>query len=79
MMEPEHYRVNDFCRLHSIGRSKFYELVQAGRIRVVKLDGRTLVPRQALPTFTPTRQTRIEANKGGSPRTSANENTAGNQ
>lgn len=36
--------VDDFCASTSIGRTKFYEEVKAGRIRVVKSGRRTIVP-----------------------------------
>jgi excisionase family DNA binding protein len=36
--------VAEFCRVCSIGRSSFYSLAAAGRIRIKKLGRRTLVP-----------------------------------
>lgn len=70
MTEYGHHRVDDFCRLHGIGRSKFYELVRAGKLRVVKLGTRTLVPGgQNLPTSLPTDACRIAANNNAQPRT----------
>ncbi len=36
--------VNDFCGALSIGRTLFYEHVRLGRIKVVKVGTRTLVP-----------------------------------
>ncbi len=38
------YRINDFCREIGIGRTTFYELLKAGRIRTVTIGGRRLVP-----------------------------------
>ena len=38
------WRVNDFCKAHGIGRSLFYEEVQRGEIRPIKIGKRTLVP-----------------------------------
>lgn len=65
-----HYRVNDYCAMHGIGRSKFYELVRAGQLRIVKLGVRkTLVPEQPLPTSLPTIQARIMPDNGGQRRT----------
>lgn len=34
-----------------LGRSKFYELIAAGEIEVVKIGRRTLVPDESLRTF----------------------------
>lgn len=36
--------VAEFCRVCSIGRSSFYSLAAAGRIRIKKLGRRSLVP-----------------------------------
>ncbi len=38
------WRVDDFCRAHGIGRSKFYEEVKCGEIKIIKIGKRTLVP-----------------------------------
>ena len=45
------WRVNEFCTAFGIGRTKFYELVNAGEIEIVKLGTRTLVPASAAQTF----------------------------
>ena len=42
------YRVPDACTALGIGRTSLYELVKAGKIRLVKIAGRTLVPRSEL-------------------------------
>jgi len=39
------FTVAEFLRAVGIGRTSFYELVKSGKIRVIKLGGRTLVPR----------------------------------
>jgi len=36
--------VSEFCNCCAIGRSLFYEEVKSGRIRVLKVGKRTLVP-----------------------------------
>ena len=36
--------LNEFCECYSIGRVKAYEEINAGRLQVVKLGRRTLVP-----------------------------------
>jgi excisionase family DNA binding protein len=38
------YRINEFCVVIGIGRSKFYELRRAGKIRTVRVGGREIVP-----------------------------------
>jgi len=35
--------VKEFCRKYGIGRTKFYEEINAGRLRAVKCGKRTLV------------------------------------
>lgn len=37
-------RIADACRVTGIGRSKFYELIRAGEIQVIKVGALTLVP-----------------------------------
>ena len=39
------YTVDDYCRRAGFGRTFFYAMVKAGKIRVIKFGGRTLVPR----------------------------------
>jgi excisionase family DNA binding protein len=41
---PIAYRVNDACRLLSISRSHLYDLVAEGKVRLVKIGNRSLVP-----------------------------------
>jgi len=43
--------VNEFCSTTSISRSVFYEQVDEGRIQVLKLGRRTLVPATEVPAF----------------------------
>jgi excisionase family DNA binding protein len=44
MCTPLAYRVSPFCEAIGIGRTTFYDLVKRGKIRVVRIGGRTLVP-----------------------------------
>ena len=48
---PITVRINEACRLTGIGRSKLYELIQAGEIEIVKVDTITLVPVASLTAF----------------------------
>ena len=41
---PLAYRVKDFCRRVGVSRATFYKHTRLGKIRVVKIGGRTLVP-----------------------------------
>lgn len=43
-LSPITLRIADACRVTGIGRSKFYELIKAGDIEVIKLGAITLVP-----------------------------------
>lgn len=45
------YSVREAAELLSIGRVKLYELMNAGRIVSVKLDGSRRIPREALEEF----------------------------
>ena len=46
--EPLTVRIKEACRMTGIGRSKFYELIAAGEIEVVRIGGMTLVPLESL-------------------------------
>lgn len=46
------YTVNAALHALSIGRTKFYELVNAGELKLIKIGGRTLVPRSELERLT---------------------------
>ncbi|EIZ77982.1 hypothetical protein WSK_3458 [Novosphingobium sp. Rr 2-17] len=41
-------RIKDACRMTSIGRSKFYELIAAGEIRIIKIGAMTLIPVESI-------------------------------
>ncbi len=38
------YTVREFCWRNSIGKTKFFELVKANALHVVRLDGRLMIP-----------------------------------
>ncbi len=40
----KNWRINEFCAVFGIGRTKFYDLVKKGEIRTVKLGSTTLIP-----------------------------------
>ena len=44
-------RVHEACRITGIGRSKLYELIQAGDIETIKVGAITLIPMESLNTF----------------------------
>lgn len=43
-LRPVNWRVNEFCTAHKLGRTKFYELVAAGKIKLAKCGKTSLVP-----------------------------------
>lgn len=49
--QPLTVRIPEACRMTGIGRSKLYELIQAGEIEIVKVGRMTLVPVDALQGF----------------------------
>lgn len=51
MREPLLYTINDAADVLSIGRTKFYELLDSGQITTVTIGRRRLVPRQHLIDF----------------------------
>lgn len=42
------YRINDACHALSLGRSALYGLIKAGKLRPIKIAGRTLIPRSEI-------------------------------
>jgi excisionase family DNA binding protein len=48
---PLTVRIREACRLTGIGRSKFYELIAAGEIEIIKVGTITLVPVSSLTRF----------------------------
>ena len=41
-------RINDAARLYGVGRSTIYKMMNAGKLRTVKIGGRRLIPRDVL-------------------------------
>jgi excisionase family DNA binding protein len=46
------YRVPEACMALGIGRTSLYELVRIGELKLIKIAGRTLVPRSELERLT---------------------------
>jgi predicted site-specific integrase-resolvase len=52
------YRISDACTALGIGRTSFNGLVKSGELKLIKIAGRTLVPRSELE-----RLTRVDRNE----------------
>lgn len=50
-MDPVAYSVSDVLKLVGISRSKFYQLVNAGQIKVRKIGNRTIILARDLNTW----------------------------
>jgi excisionase family DNA binding protein len=48
---PLTVRIPEACRLSGIGRSKFYELIKAHEIEIIKVGTITLVPVESLKAY----------------------------
>ena len=46
------YPVNDACHVLGIKRTLLYELAKTGQLRLIKIAGRTLVPRSEIERLT---------------------------
>jgi excisionase family DNA binding protein len=46
------YRVSEACEKLSIGRTSLYQLVKDGKLKLIKIAGRTLVPHSELERLT---------------------------
>jgi len=42
------YTIREACRVSTLGRATIYNHINAGRLRVVRVGGRTLVPAESL-------------------------------
>lgn len=42
------YRVDEACAALGIGRSSIYQLVKSGKLKLIKIAGRSLIPRSEL-------------------------------
>ena len=45
---PLAYAIKEASRVTSLGRTRLYQLIAAGRLEVVKIGSRTLIPAHAL-------------------------------
>lgn len=45
------YRINEACHALGIGRTTLYALVRDGKLRLIRIGGRSLVPRSELERF----------------------------
>ena len=46
------YRINEACQCLGIGRTSLYELVKTGELKLIRIAGRTLVPRSEIERLT---------------------------
>ena len=46
------YRINEACQCLGIGRTSLYELVKSGELKLIRIAGRTLVPRSEIERLT---------------------------
>jgi excisionase family DNA binding protein len=44
--EKKAYRVKEFCHLYGVSHAHAYKLAKTGRLRMVKVGGRTLIRRE---------------------------------
>jgi excisionase family DNA binding protein len=45
--EKRAFRIDEFCAVYGLGRTKTYDLIKAGKLRTVLVGGRRLVPKDA--------------------------------
>ena len=46
------FRINEACRALGIGRTSVYDMAKKGQIKLIKIAGRTLVPRSEIERLT---------------------------
>ena len=42
------YTVREACRVSTLGRATIYNHINSGRLRIVRIGGRTLIPTESL-------------------------------
>lgn len=47
-VEKHAYRINEACRALGISRTSLYKIAKSGEIKLVKIAGRTVVPRSEI-------------------------------
>ena len=47
MLEPRNYSVNGYCDRYGYRRSKVYEDIKSGDLKIIKVGNRTLIPIEA--------------------------------
>jgi excisionase family DNA binding protein len=54
MIPPDRlaYPIKQACQMLSIGRTSLYEMVKKGELKLIKIAGRTLVPRSEIVRLT---------------------------
>jgi excisionase family DNA binding protein len=45
--EKRAFRIDEFCAVYGLGRTKTYDIIKAGKLRTVLIGGRRLVPKDA--------------------------------
>ena len=45
------YSIREACAVSSLGRTNLYSQISAGRLRAIRIGGRTLIPAEALRAF----------------------------
>jgi excisionase family DNA binding protein len=62
----KNYTINEFCKEKKIGRTSVYKELNAGRLKAIKVFGKTLIPEDAvqewqnnLPTYSTRNQKAI--------------------
>jgi excisionase family DNA binding protein len=46
------YSINEACQMLSIGRTSLYEMAKNGELKLIRIAGRTLVPRSEIERLT---------------------------
>lgn len=50
-MQTELLTLSEFCKAVNLGRTSVYKLINAGKVKALKLGKKTLVPRSSLDEF----------------------------
>jgi len=50
-MTPELLTISQFCAIANCGKTNTYKLINAGKLKAVKLGKKTLIPKDAMENF----------------------------
>jgi len=64
LLQRQGFGVSEFAYITNLGRTSVYELIRQGRVRVVKIGRRTIIPRSEIDRLLRDNQPKSEEDQG---------------